>query len=208
MVTCAEELRSECQFYDFGLKGSFHSADDLSISYNNYTKHRPTAWNSFFDSLFSNRTKSEHIMRKCDTIFQIVFNIVHNGQNKTPLHVSLSEAIHGACKSKKPIKILNRMGLCMSYDELKRIDMGLAQRTIDLGGEHHIPVPPVIQDGVMLHGAMDTYDNNKGSRSGIGSSHDTILVLFQNSKEISDYQLEISELPYKLFINSQQEGIR
>ena len=63
LKTCAEELRSKCQFYDFGLKDSFHSADDLSISYNNYTKSRPAAWNSFFKSLFPNYAKSESIMR-------------------------------------------------------------------------------------------------------------------------------------------------
>ena len=200
LKACAEDLRSECHSYDLGLKGSFHSAENLSISYSNYRKHRPTAWSYFFDSLFPNRTKSEHIMRKCDTIFQIVFNTVHNGESKTPLHVSLTESVHDTCKSKNLIQILNRMGLCMSYDELQRIDMGLAQRTIDLAGDCRVPLPPVIQDGVMLHGAMDNYDNNESTLSGIGSSHDTIMMLFQNTKEISSEQIEMNKLPDGLSI--------
>ena len=68
---------------------------------------------------------------KYDNIFQIVFNLVQNGEKPTPMHVSLSESIHDVCRSKKLIRIVNRMGLCMSYDEMLRLDIGLAQRTIN-----------------------------------------------------------------------------
>ena len=63
-------------------------------------------------------------------IFQIIYYIIHNGKQKTPFHISLTEAIHDTCRSKTLIQIMNRLGLCISYDEMEKIDTGLAQRTI------------------------------------------------------------------------------
>lgn len=70
--------------------------------------------------LFSHIDKNQ-----INVIFQIIFKVVHNSRNqKLPMHhVSLCETIHDACRSKKLIEIL---GLCMSYNELERIDMALA----------------------------------------------------------------------------------
>ena len=34
---CAETLREECKKFKFGLKGSFNSAEDMDISYSNFT---------------------------------------------------------------------------------------------------------------------------------------------------------------------------
>ena len=62
-------------------------------------------------------------------LFQIFFTAIHNGQKKTPLHVSLCETIHDTCRSKKLIQILNRMRLCMSYDELEKIDVCSAEKS-------------------------------------------------------------------------------
>ena len=45
------------------------------------------------------------MQRKCDSIFQIVFSLVHNGQKKTPVHVSISQTIHEVCRSKELIRI-------------------------------------------------------------------------------------------------------
>ena len=43
---------------------------------------------------------------------------------------------------------------------------------------------------------MDNFDNEEGIQSGIGCSHDTILMLFQNAYgSIEDYCLEISKRP-------------
>ena len=72
-------------------------------------------------------------------MFQMVFYLIHNGKKKTPLHVALSVLIHDSSRSKKVIQIMNRLGLCMSYDELERIDIGLAKRTIDMAGDSVFP---------------------------------------------------------------------
>ena len=88
-------------------------------------------WEMFFNNLFPQRSRSENIIRKCDTIFQIVFNLVHNGRKNVPLHIGIWQSIHDKCRSKQLIQIFNILGLCISYDELERIDCSLANEIMD-----------------------------------------------------------------------------
>ena len=53
--------------------------------------------------------------------------------------------------------------------------------TIDIAGPNRVPVPPSILPSIFIHGAMDNFDHEENTSSGIGGSHDTILVLFQNT---------------------------
>ena len=153
------------------------------------------AWNTFFNAIFPYRQKPEHIKRKTDVLFQIFFAAIHNGQKKTRLHVSLCETIHDTCRSKKLIQILNRMGLCMSYDELEKIDVCLAERTIATAGPHCTLVSSIIKENAIIHGAMNNFDHDENTQSGKGGSYDTILMLFQNSNGTSqDSQQIISRI--------------
>ena len=113
-------------------------------------------------------------------MFQFVFNIVHNGKEKTPMHISVAQTIHDTCRSKQLVQIFNRMGYGISYSELEQIDNALTQRTIRRAGSHRVPVPLSIKPSVLIQGAMDNFDHEENTSSGIGGSHDTILVLFQN----------------------------
>ena len=113
-------------------------------------------------------------------MFQFVFNIVHNGKEKTPMHISVAQTIHDTCRSKQLVQIFNRMGYGISYSELEQIDNALTQRTIRRAGSYRVPVPPSIKPSVLIQGAMDNFDHEENTSSGIGGSHDTILVLFQN----------------------------
>ena len=113
---------------------------------------------ALFQYLIRLPEKSVHIQRKCDNVFQIIFNVVHNGK-KTPMHVSLPETVHDICRSKELIQILNDMGLCMSYNEVERLDNNLVLRTIKKAGHgvHRVPVSPTIQPGLLIQGAMDNF---------------------------------------------------
>ena len=61
--------------------------------------------------------------------------------------------------------------------------------------DYRVPVPSTIVPSKLIHGAMDNFDHIENSQSGKGSSHDTILMVFQNSKEISENQQEMSCKP-------------
>ena len=78
------------------------------------------------------------------------------------------------------------MGLCICYDELLRIDVGLAQHIIDLAGSNRVPVPSSFLSNHIIHEAMDNFDHEENTSSGIGGSHDTILMLFQNCDSSSE----------------------
>ena len=91
---------------------------------------------------------------------------------------------------------MNRLGLCISYDKMEKIDNGLAQRTINIAGVNRTPIPSIIKNNVLLHGAMDNFDHDENTPSGIGGSHDTILMVFQNDQNKSNEKsAEISQMP-------------
>ena len=71
---CAEKLRKECEEFDFCLESSYSNAKDLRLSFDHYKNHRPESWEVFFNTLSPFRAQSNNIKRKCDSIFQIVFN--------------------------------------------------------------------------------------------------------------------------------------
>lgn len=71
-----------------------------------------------FNSMSPYPSKSEHILKKCYTIFQIICYLVHNGKNKRLLHVNLRESVHDTCTSKTLIQMTKKIRFCISYGEL------------------------------------------------------------------------------------------
>ena len=67
-------------------------------------------------------------------------------------------------------------------------------------GVHRVPVPPSIQPGLLIQGVMDNFDHEENTKSGIGGSHDTILMLFQNpDKDEQDEPRQLSTKPTTSF---------
>ena len=195
-------MREECQNLDLGLTGSYCSDDDIEISFNNLTQIDQKVGEKNFDTLFLYCTQSVNIKRKPDMIFQIIYYIIHNGKQKTPFHISLTEAIMTLVDQKLSYLIMNRLVLFISYDEMEKIDTGLAQRTINAAGVNRSPIPSTIKNDVLLHGAMDNFDHDENTPSGIGGSHDTSLMVFQNDQNKSNEKsAEISQMPENFPLN-------
>ena len=195
---CVKKLKSECKSYDFQLNESFRNASDLKIAMERLQSYENLeTWNKFFNAFFPNRSSSEPIQRKCDVIFQVVFNMINQSRQKTPLHTVIAESIHDTCKSKSLIEIFNHLGLCISYDDLERVDISQTQQLINLAGPSRVPVPETIDDTSMVHGAADNFDHEENTESGIGGSHNTILVLFQKGDEVQ-VEEEISQKPEEI----------
>ena len=87
----AEALRKECEDFNYNLEESYKTANDLQ---ENFDKLRPPTWEKFFSAMFPYRKSSPNITKKCDLIFQVVYNLVHNGRKRTPFHVAIAETIH------------------------------------------------------------------------------------------------------------------
>lgn len=80
-------------------------------------------YESPFSIMFPHSINSDHIRCKTDVIIQSSYYMLHNSCRKTPFPVSISQAIHDTSCLKTLIKIMNRLRLGISYDELERIDM-------------------------------------------------------------------------------------
>ena len=94
--------------------------------------------------------------------------------------------------------ILNRLGLSTSYYEIMRIDTRLAKRTIMEAGNFRVPVSETIESGTIVQGAMDNFDDDENTMLGKNGSHDTILMLFQNSDVDKSPQDIICNVPENL----------
>ena len=76
----------------------------------------------------------------------------------------------------------------------------MALSIIKKAGVHRVPVPPSIQPGLLIQGAMDNFDHEENTKSGIGGSHDTILMLFQNpDKDEQEEPRQLSTKPTAIF---------
>lgn len=89
--------------------------------------------------------------------------------------------------------MFNHQGLCCSYDDVLRQDQMLATRTIIRAEGHRVPIPPSIKPEILVHVAMDNFDREEDTMSGMHGTHDTVLVLFQDRKVEDDQQDVILE---------------
>ena len=77
---CAKRLKFECKEFDFGLNNSFRYANGLKLATETLgSTDSLQCWDKFFDVMFLADRSSEPIRRKCDVIFQIVYNLINNG---------------------------------------------------------------------------------------------------------------------------------
>ena len=135
--------------------------------------------------LCDERSNSDDFDRQGYVVFQLIYYFLQNGIKKTLLYVSIVQRIHNECWSKKLITVLNLLGITISYDELERIDFALTNCLLKGLGEHRVPISNSINKS-LSHGVMDNFDYIGDMKSGTGSSHDTILMVFQNQKETND----------------------
>ena len=173
----ARELGQELKSYNFGLQQSFCDPQELQLSSNILLKNQPVLWKEFCLFLFEEKNISQ---AKTDVVFQIIHYLMTGGKEPTPFHIMVAEAIHSMTRSKELITALNHHGICASYNTIRRIDVDIAEQIIATANDNRVPIPPVLEATSPLNGAMDNFDRNESTLAGTASSHDTILVLFQN----------------------------
>lgn len=95
------------------------------------------------------------------------------------MHVLNSQAIYEACKSKTLFKCFNSYGLCIGYNEVLRQRNDLARFVVESGSDE-VPFPSHLSSSQFTIAAFDNFDHDESNLSGIGGSHDTVSVLFQD----------------------------
>ena len=78
---------------------------------------------------------------------------------------------------------MNHLGLCTSYEEVERIDTALVQHTLDMAGSHRVLVSSSFVPHELVRRIMDSFDHKENTVSSIRRSHNTMLMLFQNTKD-------------------------
>ena len=71
-----------------------------------------------------------------------------------------------------------------------------------------MPLPAVLEATSPLNGAMDNFDCNESTLAGTGSTHDTILVLFQNVPVNEEKSSEGSEISTRLPVSQDRISVR
>ena len=70
------------------------------------------------------------------SIAQNLIFVTSNGRIKTPKHVELAFSMKNNLRAKAHISALNRLGACISYDDLMRIDTKWANDILEEGDEY------------------------------------------------------------------------
>ena len=129
------------------------------------------------------------------SLFQTMYYIMHNGRNPTPLHILTGHSIYHKCKGKQLITAMNRIGVSVSYSEVRRQRNQLAQFTKESAINNQTPLPSHFSKSDFTIGALDNADfKDSSSLSGTKSSHDTVMVLFQNCTVKTGKKPNLSEV--------------
>ena len=69
------------------------------------------------------------ICLKC-SIAQDIIHCNTKGCDKLPKHTSFAMCVHHLTSSKRLIELLNRMGHCVSYDEMRAVNTSIAEEAL------------------------------------------------------------------------------
>lgn len=84
-----------------------------------------------------------------------------NGKVITKKHYLLALGLHSMTGMKQVIRILNRMGHCISYDKTCEIETALAECTISRSKQTNIlPILPSSSEIVLTYFWVDNFDLN------------------------------------------------
>ena len=90
---------------------------------------------------------------------------------------------------------MNKLGLSMSYEEMVHVGYALTHRIIKQAGDGRVPVSTSLCSANIIHGAMDNFDDEEDTNSGIKGSNDTVMVIFQNNVKTEIEESCINVLP-------------
>ena len=188
--------RKSLQDVNFHLDDKFCDETDLKLSWGSFDIPEP--YLMFLSKLFD-VNKDDLSKKQCDydlidssltisnevkllrirSLFQIMHFIKYKGKVKTPLQTLIGSFIFNTTRSKTTVKILNRLGLSISYEEILRVRTRLATYA-KLTFETSIPLASHFNTESYVTDAFDNFDHNEATLSGLGATHDTVAVIFQD----------------------------
>jgi len=118
------------------------------------------------------------ICLKC-SIAQDIIHCNTKGRVKLPKHTSLAMCVHHLTLSKRLIELLNRMGHCVSYDEMRAVNTSIAEEVLAKVQEFGTVIPTNIKPGAFVQIAANNNDLNEEAMDGKNTTHATTMVIYQ-----------------------------
>ena len=117
-------------------------------------------------------------------ILSIAQDIIYacNRSVLTPKHIGIGVTVKHLTGSKEVVKLLNRFGHSISYDEVVKLEKSLVQETLLGRGESNLAIPTNISAGTFVQAAADNLDFNEQTLDGKNTTHATTLVLYQRAQ--------------------------
>jgi hypothetical protein len=148
------------------------------------------------DGLHGSVNESSH--RAVLSIAQDMIYTASNGSVKPPKHIGLAVSLHHLTGSKQTIKILNRLGHSINYDDIKRLDTTFAQEQRDKAKRAAVFIPDNIKPNVFVQAAADNNDLCEETLDGKNTTHATTLVVYQKLLPGDTHEDDQNEEPFVL----------
>ncbi|CAC5401973.1 unnamed protein product [Mytilus coruscus] len=121
---------------------------------------------------------SEVLHRRIMSLAQDLIYSVSKGYTKTPKHVALAIYLKTQTGSSEIVKIINKFGHSVSYDQVEEIETSIAEQMI-MNTEDDIFIPSIIRKGVFSSFCWDNNDLCEETLSGQGTTHCTNGIVIQ-----------------------------
>ncbi len=105
-------------------------------------------------------------------------NAYHSKEREPPLPLYLGLNIHTQTRSKKLVNKLSKLGLCISYDRVIKLENSIATAVCRCYEEEQLVCPPNLRTGLFTVGAFDNLDYNPSSTTSMGSFHGGRISIF------------------------------
>ncbi|CAG2255235.1 unnamed protein product [Mytilus edulis] len=117
---------------------------------------------------------------------------VSKGYTKTPKHVALAIYLKTQTGSSEIVKIINRFGHSVSYDQVEEIETSIAEKMI-MNTEDDIFIPSIIRKGVFSSFCWDNNDLCEETLSGQGTTHCTNGIVIQTRPDWCENEDEANQ---------------
>ena len=149
---------------------------------------------------------SEMIHRRITSFAQDLIYSVSRGRIKTPKHVGLSVLIKSVTGSAEIVKVLNKFGHCISYDQLEEVETAIASQVVTAAENAEVFIPSNIKSGIFSTFCWDNNDLSEETLNGIGTTHCTNGIILQKESDwcqnLPQVQFSKVERKRSLAINS------
>ncbi|CAG2186230.1 unnamed protein product [Mytilus edulis] len=137
---------------------------------------------------------SEVLHRRIMSLAQDLIYSVSKGYTKTPKHVALAIYLKTQTGSSEIVKIINRFGHSVSYDQVEEIETAIAEKMI-MNTEDDIFIPSIIRKGVFSSFCWDNNDLCEETLSGQGTTHCTNGIVIQTRPDWCENEDEANQTP-------------